>query len=139
MHLHAALDGLSLNPALPVGALLARADGSGGAAARPDLTTELIEEIIATGRRRLLYPLAGNPEVPGEVLLRLAHDPRHPLRPVLASRVGGIAPRELFELLLADPDPVVRENLAENDATPCALGSRPTRVPRSRRGWAASG
>jgi hypothetical protein len=124
VHLQKALEGLALNPALPEGMirrLLAYRRGMGEIGKRPDLTAELIDEMIATGWSRLLWSLALNDDLPDSFKLRLA---RHPDDSVRASLASGRASREVFELLLADPEPKTREYLAENTAMPDDLRAR---------------
>jgi hypothetical protein len=78
VHLSKALEGLAHIPALPAGMtrrLIACRRGFGEVAQRPDLTGDLIDEIIATGWHWLLHSLALNRELPGEARTRLA---RHP-------------------------------------------------------------
>ncbi|MFJ8962141.1 hypothetical protein ACIRG5_22405 [Lentzea sp. NPDC102401] len=124
VHLQMALDGLALNPALPEGMirrLIAHRQGSGEIGTRPDLTAELIDEMIATDWPRLLWSLAFNDGLPDSFRLRLA---RHPDDTVRAALASSRASREVFELLLAAPEPHVREYLARNEAVPDDLRAR---------------
>ncbi|MDX8054972.1 hypothetical protein SK571_36850 [Lentzea sp. BCCO 10_0798] len=121
MHLQKALEGLALNPALPEGMvrrLIAHRRGFGDVAARPDLTGELIDEIIAGGEHRLLHTLALNRALPDPVRLRLARHPDASVRSALVKGCDQGAAREVFELLLADPEPQTRAYLAQSDALP---------------------
>ncbi|MEU3645029.1 hypothetical protein AB0E59_16730 [Lentzea sp. NPDC034063] len=124
MHLQTALEGLALNPALPEGMirrLIAHRQGPGEVGERPDLTVELIDEMIATNWPRLLWSLAFNDGLPDAFRLRLARHPDDSVRAALASsRASG----EVFELLLAAPEPHVREYLARNAAVPDDLRAR---------------
>jgi hypothetical protein len=125
-HLDAVLDGLAANPALPTALLrrlLAHRRGFGQAAKRPDLTADLIAEIIATDHHWLLHSLALNPALPDTVRLQLTghHDPG-----VRAALVVGArnACRGVFERLIDDPDKRVREHLAQGDTVRADLRAR---------------
>ncbi|MFD4636728.1 hypothetical protein ACFWN2_05395 [Lentzea sp. NPDC058436] len=125
VHLQKALEGLALNPVLPEG-LVRRliAHRRGEVAARPDLTTGLIDEMIGTGEPRLLRALAFNERLPESFRLRLA---RHPDAAVLAALAAGCrhgTAREVFELLLTASEPTTRKFLAENKAMPDDLRER---------------
>ncbi|MEE6258101.1 hypothetical protein [Plantactinospora sonchi] len=126
VHLDAALEGLAENPAVPaalIRRLLAHRQGFGHVAKRPDLTADLIAEIIATDYHWLLHSLALNRHLPNDARLRLAE---HRDSSVRAALVVGAhdAPRELFARLVDDPDKRVRECLAEKDHVPTDLRAR---------------
>jgi hypothetical protein len=92
VHLRKALEGLALDPALPedlIRRLIAHREAPAELGARPDLTPELIDEMIADGRLRMPRSRASNDGLPGPVRLRLAAHPdisvgrartRHPRR-----------------------------------------------------------
>ncbi|MBG6066323.1 hypothetical protein [Micromonospora ureilytica] len=125
-HLSKVLDGLAENPALPAGMvrrLMRYRRGSGHVATRPDLTLDLIEEILASGHHRLLHSLALNPRLPNAVRMRLAAHTDPAVRAALAARARD-APRDLYERLIDDPDTRVREYLAEHDDVPADLLAR---------------
>lgn len=126
IHLAKVLDGLAENPALPVGLvhrLVRYRHGFGHVAKRPDLTAEAIEEILASDYRWLLHSLALNRQLPHAVRMRLADHADPAIRAALA--VGARdASRELHERLIDDPDPRVREHLAERDDVPADLLAR---------------
>jgi hypothetical protein len=122
-----ALEGLALNPALPEGMirrLIAHRRGPVEVGRRPDLTAELIDEMIAADRPGLLRSLALNDDLPGSVRLRLARHPDASVRAGVAMGCDQGASREVFELLLADPEPATRVYLAENAAMPDDLRER---------------
>lgn len=123
VHLHKALDGLALNPALPpslIRRFLGYRRGFGAVAKRADLTDDLIAEIIETGDRWLIHSLALNRGLPDAFRKRLATYPDPSIRAALV--VGSEnASREIFELLISDPDIQVREYLAQNKRVPADL------------------
>ncbi|MCX2950329.1 hypothetical protein [Lentzea sp. NEAU-D7] len=121
MHLQMALDGLALNPALPqdmVRRLIAWRRGCGEVGKRPDLTPELADEMIDTGWHWLLHTLALNRALPDPARLRLARDPDTSVRSALVKGCDRGTVREVFELLLTDPEPQTRVYLAQSDALP---------------------
>ena len=123
VHLDAVLDGLAGNPALPaegVRRLFARRRGFGAVARRPDLTPEMITEIIGTGDHWLVHSLALNQEVPSSTRMQLAGHRDPAVRAALALRAEN-APREMFEILARDQDLHVREWLAQNEYMPADL------------------
>lgn len=127
VHLDAVLEGLAENPALPVELikrLVAYRRGFGHVAKRSDLTSDVIDEIIATDYHWLLHSLALNPWLPNRVRLQLAerHDPAVRAALVIGSR--DEAPPEMFARLIDDPDARVREQLAESDHLPAHLRAR---------------
>ncbi|SFR27668.1 Leucine rich repeat variant [Lentzea waywayandensis] len=127
MHLQMALEGLALNPALPEGMirrLIAHRQGPDEIGKRPDLTAGLIDEMIAADRPRLLRSLALNDGLPDSFRLRLARHPDVSVRARVAMSCDQGTSREVFELLLADPEPTTREYLAGNAAMPDDLRAR---------------
>ena len=131
IHLTKVLDGLAQNPALP-GGLVRRLThyrrGFGHVALRPDLTLEVIEEILASGHRWLPHSLALNRQLPHAVRMRLAAHADPGIRAALV--VGARdASRELCERLIDDPDTRVRAELAERDDVPADLLARLARDP----------
>jgi hypothetical protein len=131
VHLTKVLDGLAENPALPAGLvrrLVRYRLGFGHVAKRADLTPDMIEEILASDQHWLLHSLALNRQLPHTVRMRLAAHADPAIRAALA--VGARdAPRELYERLIDDPDPRVREYLAERDDLPADLLARLARDP----------
>ncbi|MFF2546656.1 hypothetical protein ACFVUY_29430 [Kitasatospora sp. NPDC058063] len=126
VHLDHVLDGLAVNPALPaamVRRLFARRHGFGEVAGRADLTEDMIEEIVATDDHWLLHSLALNDRLPHRFRLRLAAHPDEGVRAALAVRAAS-APRRMLEQLVDDPEPKVREHLAQGDGTPPDLRAR---------------
>ncbi|MGW7445998.1 hypothetical protein [Kitasatospora sp. NPDC054795] len=126
VHLDHVLDGLEVNPALPaamVRRLFARRHGFGKVAGRPDLTEDMIDEIVATDDHWLLHSLALNDRLPHRFRLCLAAHPDEGVRAALASR-AATAPRQMLQQLVDDPDPKVREYLAQKDGTPPDLRAR---------------
>jgi hypothetical protein len=126
VHLTKVMDGLAENPALPAGLarrLVRCRRGFGHVAKRADLTPDMIEEILASGHHWLLHSLALNRQLPNTVRMRLA---AHADPTVRAALVVGAhdAPCELYERLVDDPDPWVREFLAERDDLPADLLAR---------------
>ena len=120
------MDGLAGNPALPadlVRRLFARGRGLGAVAKRPDLTHEMMAEILEIDDRWLNHSLALNRASPEDIRLQLAGH-RDPLvRKALAVAAEG-APRAVLERLAEDPEPQVRESLAQNDRVPMDLRAR---------------
>ncbi|MER6557651.1 hypothetical protein ABT300_07760 [Streptomyces sp. NPDC001027] len=126
VHLDKAVEGLAENPALPpelVCRLFAHRKGFGSVAKRSDLTDDMIAEIIAMDDHWLMHALALNGSLPHAFRMTLAEHPDPAVRAALAVGAGA-APRELFERLLGDPDPRVREHLAESDHVPTDLRAR---------------
>jgi hypothetical protein len=126
------LDGLAANPALPeplIRRLIARRRGSGRVGRRPDLTADLVEEMLATDWMWLLFSLAGNPNLPIAVRPRLVRHHDHVVRGSVASGAAGEADRDVFERLLDDPDAQARQYLAENHDMPADLRARLTGDP----------
>ncbi|MFJ3633856.1 hypothetical protein [Streptomyces sp. NPDC090112] len=126
MHLHAVVEGLAANTALPsalVRRLFGHRRGRGTVARRQDLTEDMIAEIIARDDFWLTHSLALNRSLPPAFRLALAGHPDPGIRRALAVAADG-APRELFTALLEDPDPQVREELAQSDHTPEDLRAR---------------
>ncbi|KOX21793.1 hypothetical protein ADK67_26030 [Saccharothrix sp. NRRL B-16348] len=121
VHLHEALDGLVLNPALPadlVGRLLRYRRGLGHVAKRSDLTEDLIAEIIDADWFWLVHSLALNSSLPDTFRMRLARHPHPLVRTAVVVGSDDGTPREVFELLIDDPDPTVRGYLAESGHVP---------------------
>ncbi|MFJ2821544.1 hypothetical protein ACIO7M_10560 [Streptomyces toxytricini] len=125
-HLDEVVDGLARNPALPpelVHRLLGCRKGLGRVAKRPDLSDGLIAEILAADDHWLTHSLALNRSLPQAVRMVLAEHPDPAIRTAVVIAADG-APRELFERLLDDPDPQVREHLAASDHVPADLRAR---------------
>lgn len=121
MHLDKVLAALARNPALPaalVRRLLPHRGGHGEVAGRPDLTDDMIEEIIAAGWQWQIYALAYNRDLPDSFRLRLADHPDPSVRSALVLGCGAATSREVFERLAADPDATVREELAQSGHVP---------------------
>ncbi|MER6672734.1 hypothetical protein [Streptomyces sp. NPDC000983] len=126
IHLDKVLDGLAANSALPsalVRRLFAWRRGMGRVAQRPDLTDDMITEIIATDDHRLLHGLALNDRLPDRFRLVLAGHSDASVRSALAAR-AATAPRHLLERLVDDPHPQVRKSLAESRDMPPDLRAR---------------
>ncbi|MFE2523378.1 hypothetical protein ACFXEL_04010 [Streptomyces sp. NPDC059382] len=126
VHLDKVVDGLAGNPALPselVRRLLGHRKGLGRVAKRPDLSDDVIAEIIATDDLWLTHSLALNRSLPQAFRMTLVEHPDPAIRTAVAIAAVG-APRELFERLLGDADPQVREHLAESDHAPADLRAR---------------
>ncbi|PBC94960.1 hypothetical protein BX281_2888 [Streptomyces sp. Ag82_O1-15] len=126
VHLDKAVEGLAGNPALPpelVRRLFSYRRGFGSVARRPDLTDDMIAEIIAIDDEWLTHALALNPSLPSAFRMRLAEHPDPGVRAALVIGADD-APRELFERLLRDPDVQVREHLAKSDHVPADLRAR---------------
>lgn len=69
VHLRKALEGLALDPALPEDLsrrLIAHCEAPAELGTRPDLTPELIDEMIADGRLRMPRSRASNDGLPGQ-------------------------------------------------------------------------
>jgi len=126
VHLVKVLDALGLNPALPadmVRRLLKGGRGMGRVAQRPDLTADMITEILDDDRPDLVHMLALNRRLPNEFRERLVRHPDNSVRFALV--IGGEgAPPELFEPLIDDPDRFVRELLTETDRLTAAQRGR---------------
>ncbi|MGW2278602.1 hypothetical protein [Streptomyces sp. NPDC001770] len=131
VHLDAVVNGLASNPALPPGAFhrfLAHRRGHTAIAGRPDLTDDLADAIVAVDDVRLTSALARNRALPHAYRTTLAGHPDPWIR--LACAVAAAdAPRELFERLLVNPDPGVRELVARNDHVPGDLRARQASDP----------
>ncbi|MFF4102900.1 hypothetical protein [Streptomyces sp. NPDC001903] len=126
VHLDKVVEALAGNPALPPGLvrrLFAYRKGLGRVAKRPDLSDDMIAEIIATGAHWLTHSLALNRSLPHAFRMRLAEHPDPCIRTAVAVAAGD-APRELFERLLDDADPKVREQLAHSDHLSADLRAR---------------
>ncbi|MFJ6013759.1 hypothetical protein [Streptomyces sp. NPDC092952] len=126
VHLDQVLDGLAKNPALPsalVRRLLGHRKGLGTVAKRPDLSDTVIAEIIATDDHWLTHSLALNRSIPQAVRSKLAGHPDPSIRRAVAATADG-APRQLFERLVDDSDPQVREHVATSDHSPGDLRAR---------------
>ncbi|MFD9013674.1 hypothetical protein [Streptomyces sp. NPDC059552] len=126
VHLDGVVDGLAENPSLPselVRRLLGHRTGFGEVAKRPDLSDDVIAEIIAMDDHWLTHSLALNRRLPQAFRMMLAEHPDPAIRRALAVAADG-APRGLFERLLGDADPQVREHLAESDHVPADLRAR---------------
>lgn len=126
VHLDKVMGGLAGNPALPpdlVRRLFAYCRVVDNVAERPDLTDDMIAEIIAVDDCWLTHSLALNRSLPHAFRMKLAE---HPDPAVRAAVVIGAddAPRELFERLIGDADLGVRENLAKSDHVPPDLRAR---------------
>ncbi|MFE5241028.1 MULTISPECIES: hypothetical protein [unclassified Streptomyces] len=131
VHLDAVLDGLAENPALPsalVRRLLGRRTGLGRVAGRPDLSDDLIAEILATDDHWLTHSLALNRGLPHAFRMVLAGHPDPAIRKAVAVAADG-APRELFARLLDDADPAVRAQVAESEDVPADLRARSATDP----------
>ncbi|MEV0416120.1 hypothetical protein AB0I68_36545 [Streptomyces sp. NPDC050448] len=92
-------------------------------AKRPDLSDDMITEIIATDDLWLTHSLALNRSLPHAFRMMLAEHPDPAIRRAVTVGAGD-APRELFERLLDDADSQVREHLAESDHVPADLRAR---------------
>ncbi|CAN3984199.1 hypothetical protein [Kitasatospora purpeofusca] len=126
VHLDHVLDGLAMNSALPaplVRRLVAWRRGGWRVAKRPDLTEGVIAEIIATDDRSLLHSLALNDRLPDRFRIHLAAHPDRAVRAALVAH-AATAPKEILERLVGDPDPRVRERLAQDHHTPSHLRAR---------------
>ncbi|MET9596187.1 hypothetical protein [Streptomyces sp. NPDC006459] len=126
VHLDGVVDGLAENPSLPselVRRLLGHRQGFGEVAKRPDLSDDVIAEIIAMDDHWLTHSLALNRSLPQAFRMMLAEHPDPEIRRALAVAADG-APRVLFERLLGDADPQVRQHLAESDHVPADLRAR---------------
>ncbi|MFD8783590.1 hypothetical protein [Kitasatospora sp. NPDC059599] len=126
VHLDAVMDGLAVNSALPapmVRRMFGWRRGWGRVAGRPDLTEDMIAEIIALDDEWLLHSLALNDRLPDRFRIQLAAHRDKSVRSALVSR-AATAPRAVLERLIDDPEPKVREELARNDHTPSDLRFR---------------
>lgn len=126
VHLDQVVDGLAKNPALPpdlVRRFLGRRKGLGQVAKRPDLSEDMMAEIIAVDDHWLTHSLALNRRLPPAFRMVLAGHADPSIRRAVAVAAEG-SPRELFERLLDDGDQQVRQHLAENDHTPDDLRTR---------------
>ncbi|WP_031072805.1 hypothetical protein [Streptomyces sp. NRRL WC-3742] len=126
VHLDQVMDGLATNSALPapmVRRLFAWRRGGGKVAMRPDLTEDMIAEILAIDDHRLLHSLALNDRLPDRFRLRLAAHRDGAVRAALVIH-AATAPREMLEELIDDPDPRVRTYLAQGHETPPDLRAR---------------
>ncbi|MGW4028751.1 hypothetical protein ACWEFL_05405 [Streptomyces sp. NPDC004838] len=128
VHLDKVMDGLAMNPALPapmIRRLFAWRRGGGKVAKRPDLSEDMLTEIIAIDDHWLLHSLALNDRLPGRFRIRLAAHRDKAVRSALVIH-AATAPREMLEQLIDDPDPQVRERLAQGHHTPSDLRARLT-------------
>jgi len=126
VHLDKVMDGLATNPALPaamIRRLFAWRRGMGKVAERPDLTDDMIAEIIELDDHWLLHSLALNKRLPDRFRIRLAAHRDKWVRSALAVH-AATAPRQMLELLIDDPEPQVREELAQSRHTPPDLRAR---------------
>ncbi|MFE7127712.1 hypothetical protein [Streptomyces sp. NPDC057617] len=126
VHLDKVVEGLAENPALPaelVRRLFACRRGFGSVAKRPDLTDDMIAEIIAVDDDWLTHSLALNRSLPHAFRMTLTEHPDPATRAALVVGADN-APRELFERLLGDTDLRVREHLAQSDHVPTDLRVR---------------
>ncbi|WP_406424107.1 hypothetical protein OH809_03510 [Streptomyces sp. NBC_00873] len=126
VHLDKVVEGLAGNPAMPselVRHLLAYRKGLGRVTKRPDLSDDMIAEIIAAEDHWLTHSLALNRSLPHAFRMMLAEHPDPAIRRAVAIAADD-APRELFERLLDDADPQVREHLAESGHVPADLRAR---------------
>jgi hypothetical protein len=126
VHLGKVMDGLATNPALPaamVRRLFAWRRGLGKVAERPDLTDDMIAEIIELDDHWLLHSLALNKRLPDRFRIQLAGHPDKGVRAALVIR-AATAPRQMLEQLIDDPEPQVRTELAESRHTPSDLRAR---------------
>ncbi|MFC8424115.1 hypothetical protein ACFUN7_25090 [Streptomyces sp. NPDC057236] len=127
VHLDKVLEGLAENPALPpeyVRRIFAHRKSHRGVAGRPDLTDGMIAEIIALDEHWLTHSLALNRSLPDAFRMTLAEHPDPAIREAVVVGADGGAPRELFERLLGDSEPRVREWLAQSDRMPEDLRAR---------------
>ncbi|GGW96002.1 hypothetical protein GCM10010297_17320 [Streptomyces malachitofuscus] len=135
VHLDEVVEGLAENSALPpefVRRLLVHRRGHGGVARRTDLSDGVIAEIIALDDHRLIHALALNRRLPHAFRMTLAEHPDATIRAAVVVGADGGAPRELFERLLGDSDPGVREYLAQSDHVPEDLRARQAADPEPR-------
>jgi hypothetical protein len=126
VHIDKVMDGLAMNSALPaamVRRLFGWRRGRGKVAGRPDLTEDMIAEIIAIDDYWLLHSLALNDWLPDPFRIRLAAHRDKAVRSALVIH-AATAPREMLEQLIEDPDPQVREYLAQGHHTPPDLRAR---------------
>ncbi len=126
VHLDKVMDGLAMNSALPalmVRRLFAWRRGGGKVAGRPDLTEDMVAEIIAIDDHWLLHSLALNDRLPDRFRIRLAVHHDKAVRSALVVR-AATAPRQMLEQLIDDPDAQVREYLARGQHTPPDLRAR---------------
>ncbi|MFI5672546.1 hypothetical protein [Streptomyces sp. NPDC051704] len=126
VHVDKVMDGLAVNSALPahlIRRLFGWRRGHGKVATRPDLTEDMISEIIAIGDHWLLHSLALNDRLPDRFRIRLAAHGDKAVRAALVVRCDT-APREMLEQLIGDPDPQVRRYLAQSRGTPPDLLAR---------------
>lgn len=92
-------------------------------ASRPDLTEDMLAEIIAIDDHWLLHSLALNDRLPDRFRTRLATHRDKAVRSALVVHAATV-PREMLEQLIDDPDPQVRRYLAEGHHTPPDLRAR---------------
>ncbi|KAB1988171.1 HEAT repeat domain-containing protein [Streptomyces triticiradicis] len=126
VHLDKVMDGLAMNSALPaplVRRLFGWRRGMGKVAGRQDLTEDMIAEIVAIDDHWLLHGLALNDRLPDRFRIRLAAHRDKAVRSALVTR-AATAPREMLDRLVDDPDPRVREYLAQGRHTPPDLRAR---------------
>ncbi|WP_194912815.1 hypothetical protein [Catenulispora rubra] len=126
VHLGKVMDGLATNPALPaamIRRLFAWRRGGGKVAGRPDLTDDMITEIIELDDHGLVHSLALNKRLPDRFRIQLAAHRDMGVRAALAVH-AATAPRQLLEQLIDDPEPQVRERFAQSRHTPPDLRAR---------------
>lgn len=126
VHLDKVMDGLAMNPALPtpmIRRLFAWRRGAGKVAKRPDLTEDMLTEIIAIDDHWLLHSLALNDRLPDRFRIRLAAHPDEAIRSALVIH-AATAPRKMLEQLIDDSGSKVREYLAQGNDTPPDLRAR---------------
>jgi hypothetical protein len=126
VHLDKVMDGLATNPALPaamVRRLFAWRRGMGKVAGRPDLTDDMVAEIIELDDHWLLHSLALNKRLPDRFRIQLAAYRDNGVRAALVIQ-AATAPRAMLEQLIDDPDPRVRECLAHGHDIPPDLRAR---------------
>ncbi|MFF2852406.1 hypothetical protein ACFVT5_39820 [Streptomyces sp. NPDC058001] len=126
VHLDKVVEALAENPALPpefVRRLFAHRGDFGSVARRPDLTDDMIAEIVAADDCWLTHSLALNRALPHAFRMTLAEHPDPSIRAAVVIGADD-APRELFERLLGDADSRVREYLARSDHVPTDLRAR---------------
>ncbi|MGW6984237.1 hypothetical protein ACWGE1_33140 [Streptomyces sp. NPDC054932] len=127
VHLREVLEGLARNAELPV-PLLRRLIHHGPAREeaarwRKDLTERLAEEIMAVGDEWATHSLACNPDLPLDVKRELARSDDDSVRAAVASRDVSL-PRDLFAAFVADPAAQVRKAVAGHGRVPADLRAR---------------
>jgi hypothetical protein len=97
--------------------------GMGKVAQRPDLTDDMMAEIIELDDHWLLHSLARNERLPDRFRIQLAAHRDKGIRAALVIQ-AATAPREVLERLIDDPDRRVREYLAQSHDIPSDLRAR---------------